>query len=186
MQSIEGQIRGHIDDFKNEASSIQAESDNQRNSSVAKNSTGSKAMFLIEQGLNEPNTCAPIRSGVPLRNYEFIGRESILSDMHRTMQRVSRAPTCCVLNGIAGGGNTEAATQYTYRYPDAYEAIFWLSAQHIPDLETAFSQIATSLRGILLDPCYDQEKINVANAKRLLEETSASRPDLAMRMLIFM
>lgn len=64
------------------------------------------------------------------RNPLFTGRNSLLADLARKLQgeRRSALMSPLVLNGLAGIGKTQLALEYSYRWQERYQAIFWLRA----------------------------------------------------------
>ena len=160
-------------ELKNEAQKITSEDPVQLGYRLANElKVGESNVEDNSESIATPEVSFPMRSGIPTRNYTFIGREDLLEDMHKTLQQASSGPTCCVLHGIGGIGKTETASQFTYNYRNVYDAVFWLPAERVQDLETEYSQIAVTL-GFRNDESPDRQKrINVLNAREWLEQTS--------------
>lgn len=96
----------------------------------------------------------PVEAGRPTRNFRFVGRSTVLNDIHDTLNQArqgSRGPACCVIHGMAGIGKTQTALEYTYIHGDEYLAIFWLRAETLVELNRSFGMIATKLK---LQPIY--------------------------------
>jgi len=54
---------------------------------------------------------------VPLRrNYQFVGRKSILEELHRKLSEKLEHERVVALYGMGGAGKTEIALQYAYLY----------------------------------------------------------------------
>ncbi|KAL9036049.1 MAG: hypothetical protein Q9180_004523 [Flavoplaca navasiana] len=114
----------------------------------------------------------PVRTGIPSKNHSFVGREDVLSGMHDIFRDPSPAPACCVVHGLGGVGKTETALEFTYIYRSDYDAVFWLPAERVPDLENEFAQIAITL-GLSDDTRQDdQRNKNVVKARQWLEQTN--------------
>lgn len=83
------------------------------------------------------------------RNFAFIGRDDILLEMHSflTSQPALRSsgPNCCVLHGLGGQGKSQTALEYTYRYREFYNVIFWLEAEEDQELARSYALIASKL-----------------------------------------
>jgi hypothetical protein len=101
------------------------------------------------------------------RNYFFHGRDDLLNRMsqhlgdsklasdataHITTSPLTVAkghdPKCCIIHGLGGIGKTQTAVEYTHRYQDSYDAIFWVQSDSDQALATSFSDIAEKLRMI--------------------------------------
>ncbi|KAK1752640.1 hypothetical protein QBC47DRAFT_61486 [Echria macrotheca] len=65
------------------------------------------------------------------RNYLFSGREGILHRIHQSFQ-ANGLPAATtrpvVLHGTSGVGKTEIALEYTHRFYEKYESVFWIDA----------------------------------------------------------
>jgi hypothetical protein len=91
-------------------------------------------------------------------------------------------PKCVVLSGLGGSGKTQAALEYTYEYGCAYDAMFWLRAESVMELNRSFDLIARKLKlptHELLGPGtsrkwtdYDDSAQAVELAREWLEGTS--------------
>jgi hypothetical protein len=81
------------------------------------------------------------------RNERFYGREKELALVHGNLRRPAlNARRCCVLHGIGGVGKTEIALEYTYRYREYYEYIFWIRAANPTTLSMSYAIIAKQLK----------------------------------------
>lgn len=90
------------------------------------------------------------------RNYAFTGRDDELSDVHgkllpgdlsgpQDLGAPTGGPICCILHGLGGTGKTQTALEFTYRYRQEYDAMFWLPAERDPELAASFAMIALKL-----------------------------------------
>jgi WD40 repeat protein len=69
-----------------------------------------------------------------MRNSDFVGREEDLQRLHQALmsdvpvdiQSAIAVPTG--LTGMGGIGKTQLAVEYTYRYADSYDSVFWIDA----------------------------------------------------------
>jgi tetratricopeptide (TPR) repeat protein len=72
-----------------------------------------------------------IWGGVPLRNSAFTGREILLLDLQRALERRSKASVLPhALHGMGGVGKTQLAVEFAYRYADRYDVVWWIPAEH--------------------------------------------------------
>jgi tetratricopeptide (TPR) repeat protein len=71
-----------------------------------------------------------IWGGIPLRNPDFTGRESLLLELQRSLETRSKTsvlPTA--LHGFGGVGKTQLAVEYAYRFSDRYDLVWWIPAE---------------------------------------------------------
>jgi AAA ATPase domain len=89
----------------------------------------------------------PITTVAFPRNERFYGREKELALVHGNLRRPAlNARRCCVLHGIGGVGKTQIALEYTYRYREYYEYIFWIRAEDPTTLSMSYAIIAEQLK----------------------------------------
>jgi tetratricopeptide (TPR) repeat protein len=82
---------------------------------------------------------------VPLeQNPHFIGRKSLLSDLHDKLHEVISQDYNhrIALHGLGGVGKTQTALAYVYKYRDVYNAVYWLTASSQASLLSGFGEIA--------------------------------------------
>lgn len=74
----------------------------------------------------------PVRiwGGVPLRNPDFTGRETLLSNLRKALETRSAASVLPqTLHGMGGVGKTQLAVEFVYRYSDQYDVVWWIAAE---------------------------------------------------------
>jgi tetratricopeptide (TPR) repeat protein/transcriptional regulator with XRE-family HTH domain len=77
------------------------------------------------------DTRVPSLWNVPnMRNRFFTGREAVLQELHRNLQKSNTMALTQAIRGLGGIGKTHAAAEYAYRYCGEYEAVLWLRATH--------------------------------------------------------
>jgi hypothetical protein len=112
------------------------------------------------------------------RNDLFFGRDDILLHLHQDIGpdkgTTFTRQKSCVLNGLAGAGKTQTAIEYTYRYRDEYQYIFWLRSESLPELAENYSAIASAVGLFAADPLADQRR-NIEYAWKWLSETGMSQ-----------
>lgn len=79
------------------------------------------------------------------RNAFFTGRISVLEQIHAAFLARKAGVFVQTLNGLGGIGKTQIALEYTYRYAQTYQAIFWVAADPRGDLLADFVSIAQFL-----------------------------------------
>jgi tetratricopeptide (TPR) repeat protein len=91
--------------------------------------TQSAAVDQPRTSLERPEA-SRIWGGVPIRNPDFTGRESLLLTLHRSLELRSKASVLPhALHGFGGVGKTQLAVEYAYRYADRYDLIWWIPAE---------------------------------------------------------
>lgn len=89
--------------------------------------------------------------GLLAQNTRFIGRESVLEDIHGWLDHSGetssekRRMQSCTIYGIGGIGKTETALEYTYKYRFYYTHIFWFRADSHSDLLDSFLKMVAAL-----------------------------------------
>ena len=101
-------------------------------------------------------------------NESFYGRDHALSELH---QRLSIPGDMCIIHGVGGVGKTLTAVEYSYRYREAYDCIFWLQADTAPGLAESYGEIAHALG--LIQGNEDQGQI-IELSRDWMENTSKS------------
>jgi len=75
----------------------------------------------------------------------FIGRDDVLSDLHRDL-RAGR-PTCAVqvITGLGGQGKTGLVVEYAHLYAAAYDLVWWIRAEDPATLRGDYVELAAEL-----------------------------------------
>ncbi|KAL9015104.1 MAG: hypothetical protein Q9173_000285 [Seirophora scorigena] len=109
-----------------------------------------------------------------------MGREEELSSLHSRLLPDEQSgssdsdpacggPICCVLQGLGGAGKTQMALEYTYRYRQDYDAMFWLSAERDHELAASFALIALKL-GLMEDDGKSKAGVKQNQVKAIQED----------------
>jgi NB-ARC domain len=98
-------------------------------------------------------------------NDDFIGRDSDLANLYKILSVSGRL---CIVSGTGGMGKTATAVEFTYRYEQTFNCIFWVQAETRVGLADTYSLIATQL-GLALDGT-DQERV-VELSREFLDKT---------------
>ena len=81
------------------------------------------------------------------RNPFFTGREEILTHLYSVLQnnKAAALTQTQAISGLGGIGKTQIAVEYTYRYHDHYQAIFWITASTREAFTADFVMLAALL-----------------------------------------
>ncbi len=114
------------------------------------------------------------------RNPAFLGRDGILDELHADLSVAKPSPLAepvsCLLRGMGGIGKTQTALEYTYRFRDQYQHVFWLPAETTSELAHAYSQIATKVACPELASTAEVSD-HSQNARNWLEATGMTLPN---------
>jgi hypothetical protein len=124
-----------------------------------------------------------IWGGVPIRNPDFTGRESLLSALARSLEEASKASVLPqTLHGLGGVGKTQLALEYVYRSADQYDLVWWISAEQPPLVLASLEELGRRL-GLPISEDKKQTAATVKDAlassplRWLLVFDNADRPD---------
>lgn len=80
-----------------------------------------------------------------LRNPDFTGRESYLTNLRTTLQSGEPAALTQAIAGLGGVGKTQLAIEYAYQHAADYDAVLWLRSEQPTELSSDYARIATAL-----------------------------------------
>ncbi|KAL8897325.1 MAG: hypothetical protein Q9207_007268 [Kuettlingeria erythrocarpa] len=94
------------------------------------------------------------------RNMTFTGQDSKLTSLHQCINPAdaSTRSKSCTLYGIGGVGKTQIALEYTYKYREQYECIFWLRAAQNIELLNSYGTMGRKL-GLISGNDIDQPAV---------------------------
>lgn len=78
----------------------------------------------------------------------FSGRDETLQHLHENLTRSQGQGSnlrTCVLHGLPGVGKTHVTVEYTYRYREEYQFIFWIRAETALELQAGVERIVENL-----------------------------------------
>lgn len=83
---------------------------------------------------------------VPPQNANFIGREDLLENLHRRLQR-ERATAVLpnALHGMGGVGKSALVVEYLYRRLGEYDVIWWVPAERTTQIQRSLAELALRL-----------------------------------------
>ena len=157
LQQTKARIRKHIKNFDKEVESIHRQDVRSQNLGRIKNlglEDSTEHPKVVET--TETNSRRTISTVSMFKNYAFTGRDDELIDLHQkllpdhqsdtqTNVQAPGNPICCVLHGLGGAGKTQTALEFSYRYREDYDAMFWISSERDPELAAGFALIALKL-----------------------------------------
>ncbi|MEV0132516.1 FxSxx-COOH system tetratricopeptide repeat protein [Dactylosporangium sp. NPDC050688] len=99
---------------------------------------------------------APQIFNVPARNARFTGRADELRKLRETLRGqggvaalIGNLPTA--LNGMGGVGKTQIAIEYAHRFRNAYDVVWWISAESVVFVDSALADLGRRM-GVLDGP----------------------------------
>jgi len=115
-----------------------------------------------------PNQVPLIRTASYPENDDFIGRDKDLANLYKILSVPGRL---CIVSGTGGMGKTATAVEFTYRYEQSFNCIFWVQAETPVGAADTFSLIATALHLAPDGSVQDQERM-VELGREFLEKTA--------------
>ena len=112
----------------------------------------------------------PIHHIPHLQNPNFTGRQAILQQMSETFNAGKNSVTTQSIVGLGGVGKTQLALAYCYTHLDAYDLIYWLSADSEPSLGESMMALAHRLK--LIAPNVADQKAAVQALLHWLSQTN--------------
>jgi hypothetical protein len=114
-----------------------------------------------------PSVVPLIRTASYPENEDFIGRDSDLANLYKILSVPGRL---CIVSATGGMGKTATAVEFTYRYEQSFNCIFWVQAETRVGAADTFSLIATALNLAPDGAIQDQERM-VELSREFLEKT---------------
>ncbi|WP_326798446.1 FxSxx-COOH system tetratricopeptide repeat protein [Streptomyces sp. NBC_01808] len=71
----------------------------------------------------------PVVFNTPRRNYRFTGRDDILEQLHGTLSSAGQGARIA-LSGISGVGKSQIAVEYTHRFGNDYDVVWFVNASY--------------------------------------------------------
>jgi hypothetical protein len=115
-----------------------------------------------------PSAVPLIRTASYPENDDFIGRDRELANLYKILSVPGRL---CIVSGTGGMGKTATAVEFTYRYEQSFNCIFWVQAETRVGAADTFSLIATALNLAPDGSIQDQERM-VELSREFLEKTN--------------
>ena len=86
----------------------------------------------------------PVWGPVPPPPNDFVGRESVLDELHRAFHQDDRAGALAI-QGVAGVGKTQLAAMYAHRYRTEYDLVWWISCGSQELAHNGMAELASRL-----------------------------------------
>ncbi|RFU32291.1 hypothetical protein B7463_g4032, partial [Scytalidium lignicola] len=99
---------------------------------------------------------------------EFVGRDADLANLYKILSVPGRL---CTVSATGGMGKTATAVEFTYRYEQLYQYIFWAQAETRVGCADAFSLIAAQLQLAPQDGAVQDQAQLIELSKEFLEKT---------------
>ena len=106
---------------------------------------------IFDSGDMEHVACLSDKGSVSIplpRNINFVGRDQILQDIHRTVTSHRFQGSDCikyVVYGMGGVGKTQTILEYAYRYRNNFSSVFWVKANSYESAVESYCTIAQKI-----------------------------------------
>ncbi|HII06093.1 MAG TPA: TIR domain-containing protein, partial [Methanotrichaceae archaeon] len=92
-----------------------------------------------------PGVLPPVWNVPYIRNPNFTGRKSLLTDLHAALNSGQYAALTQAIVGLGGVGKTQLALEYVYSYMDNYEVVWWVRSEEPSTLAADYVGLAGAL-----------------------------------------
>lgn len=99
--------------------------------------------MIVEQP-RFPRALPPIWNIPHQQNPNFIGRDSLLDQIHRTLTS-ENAAALTAIHGLGGVGKTQLASEYAYAHAHEYETVWWIRSEEPATLAGDYALLADRL-----------------------------------------
>ena len=93
--------------------------------------------------MSAPGLTRRIWGNVPARNLGFTGRAKLLEEVRKQLLGGDRAVQA--LHGMGGVGKTQLAIEYTHRFAENYDLVWWIAAEQSALIAEQFAELAAEL-----------------------------------------
>lgn len=191
LQQTQVRIKKHIETFDKEVQSIHRQEVRSQNLQRIRSESHQEQKDDPQGEISSERASRYTVTTVSMfRKYTFTGRDDELQLLHAKFlpsqppsdQAPSPSPEnpiCCVVHGLGGTGKTQLALEYTYRYREEYDAIFWMPSETDHEIAAHFALIAFKLKLVEDDSQDDALKkknqvVAIQEARNWLHETGMS------------
>jgi tetratricopeptide (TPR) repeat protein len=82
---------------------------------------------------------------VPHRSVRFTGRDAVLAEVHRRLEKGGRDGVRLALRGMSGVGKSQIATEYAHRFGNHYDIVWWINAGYRATAREQLADLAPHL-----------------------------------------
>lgn len=91
-----------------------------------------------------PGALSPTWNVPHQRNPNFVGRDALLDQIHKTLTS-KNAAALTAIHGMGGVGKTQLAAEYAYRHAADYQIVWWIRSEEASTLATDYAALAEKL-----------------------------------------
>jgi tetratricopeptide (TPR) repeat protein len=129
---------------------------------------------------------------VPLRNPDFVGRETLLDQLRVRLLEPSDQATAVLpeaLHGMGGVGKSQTVVEYIYRHASEYDIVWWIPSEHPTTISSSFVDLAkrlgikTSSADVAVPSVLEELRGGARNRRWILVFDNAEDPDAVREFL---
>ena len=115
-----------------------------RKPSVAPGFPAETVVRSIKDQPQFPRALSPIWNVPHQRNPNFVGRDALLDQIHKTLPS-KNAAALTAIHGMGGVGKTQLAAEYAYDHAGDYQAVWWIKSEEPAALASDYAALAEAL-----------------------------------------
>jgi len=115
-----------------------------RKPSVAPGFPAETAARSIKEQPQFPGALSPIWNVPHPRNPNFVGRDELLDQIHKTLTS-KNAAALTAIHGMGGVGKTQLAAEYAYDHAGDYQVVWWIKSEEPAALASDYAALAEAL-----------------------------------------
>ncbi|HET9380638.1 MAG TPA: FxSxx-COOH system tetratricopeptide repeat protein [Streptomyces sp.] len=99
----------------------------------------------FRRGPRFPLAGPDVWGAVPRRNTRFTGREDLFNELYHLLRDARPGAGVVTLHGMSGGGKTQLAVEYAYRFGSEYDVVWWVNADTRVTYRRQLAELAPKL-----------------------------------------
>jgi hypothetical protein len=115
-----------------------------RKPSVAPGFPAETAVRSIKEQPQFPGALSQIWNVPHQRNPNFVGRDALLDQIHKTLTS-KNAAALTAIHGMGGVGKTQLAAEYAYDHAGDYQVVWWIKSKEPAALASDYAALAEAL-----------------------------------------
>jgi len=123
---------------------------------------------LVPKAPRFPGALPTIWNVPHLRNFNFTGRENLLKTLRESFTLKQSSLLNVAVHGLGGVGKTQVALEYTYRYSNEYEIVWWIRAEDTTTLAADYAGLGSKL--MLPEKDAKDQSVIIAAVRHWLEQ----------------